>query len=57
VNAVAAGDVVGGRHHAPFLGGTAHDDRLANQFRSLSLLDRGIEGVHVDVQDHGRTLS
>ena len=56
VDAVLAGDVVGRRHHAPLLRRAAHDDRLADQFRPVPLLDRGVEGIHVDVQDHRQRL-
>ena len=42
--------VAGGGHHATFAG-SADGDRLAPQLRIVALLDRGIEGVHVDVDD------
>ena len=45
-------DIVGCCHHASLTGSTSNDDRLALELRSISLLDRGVEGVHVDVDDH-----
>ena len=52
VDAELAGHVVGRRHHAAAFGRAAHDHRLADQFGPVPLLDGGVEGVHVDVQDH-----
>ena len=52
VDAVTAGDVVCRRHYAPLLRRAADDDRLADQFRPVALLDRSVEGVHVAVEDH-----
>src|SRR5207237_8646676 len=40
----------GRRHDAPLLG-SADGDRLAAEIRIVPLLDRRIEGVHVDVDD------
>jgi hypothetical protein len=34
----------------------AHGHRLPPQLRVLHLLDGGVEGVRVEVNDHGRTL-
>jgi hypothetical protein len=58
-DAVLAGRVVGGGHHAPavpVLGIGADDQGLATQLRVVALLDGGVVGVHVDVRDdpHGR---
>ena len=52
VDAERAGHVVGRRHDAAAFRRSAHDHRLADQFGSVTLLDRSVEGVHVDVQDH-----
>ena len=49
VHAVLAGNVVGRRHHAPLLWRAAHDDRLADQFWPVTLLDRGVKGVLIYV--------
>ena len=49
MDAVLPGDVVGRRYDAPLLWGTADDHRVADQFRSVPFLDRGVEGVHVAV--------
>jgi len=40
-----------GRDHAPTLGRAADNHRQAAQFGAIPLLDRGVEGVHVDVDD------
>ena len=55
VDAELASHVVGRRHHAPAFRRSADDDRFADQFRPVPLLDGSVEGVHVDVQDHGAT--
>src|SRR5204863_8429372 len=52
VDAEFAGVVVGGCDDAASLRGPADDYRLANQRRVVPHLDRGIESVHVDVEDH-----
>ncbi|MNE33870.1 hypothetical protein D3C80_1275660 [compost metagenome] len=48
-DAVQAGDVAGGRDHAALA--AADDDRLVAQFRSVAFLDRGVEGVAVEMGD------
>jgi hypothetical protein len=50
-HAEPAGLVAGGGHHAATLGRTADDDRAPGQGGVVQHLDRGIEGVHVHVQD------
>src|SRR5262245_28886888 len=55
VDAELAGLVAGGRHHATLLGRAADDHGLAGKGRVVPDLDRGIESVHVDVDDHGST--
>ena len=50
VDAVGAGLVGGGGHHAP-VAGPADDHRRAPQLGPVEQLDRHEEGVHVDVQD------
>ena len=47
-----AGDVVGRRHDAAAFGRTADDHGFADQFRPVPLLDGGVEGIHVYVEDH-----
>ena len=44
MDAVPPGDVVGRLDHAPLFRRAAHDDGLADQFRPVPFLDRGIEG-------------
>ncbi len=43
--------LVAGREHDPARAGRAHRHRPAAQARVVALLDRGVEGVHVDVDD------
>ena len=50
-HAEAAGLVAGGRDD-PAVGRPADDDALAPQLRVVQLLHRGVEGIHVDVQNH-----
>ena len=52
VDAERAGHVVDRRHHATIFWRSAHDDRVAGQFRPIPFLDGRVEGVHVHVQDH-----
>ena len=52
VDAELAGHVVCRCHDATFFRVAAHDNRFAPKFRSIPLFDRGVEGVHVDVEDH-----
>jgi hypothetical protein len=42
---------VAGRRHQAALAGSADGDRLAAEIRIVPLLDRRVEGVHVDVDD------
>jgi hypothetical protein len=42
------------RHHAA-LTRTADRDRLAAQIRIIALLDRRIEGIHIDMDDLARS--
>ena len=49
VHAVGAGQVAAGRHHAAV--GTADDQRLVAPLRVVTLFDRGIEGIAVEVGD------
>jgi len=51
VDAEGARLVAGRGDHAPPLGPSAHGERLAAQRGIVALLDRGIERVHVDVND------
>ncbi len=51
MDAELAGHVIGCGDNAPPLGRAAHDDRLPGQLRPVALLDRGIEGVHVEMDD------
>jgi hypothetical protein len=51
VDTEGAGFVGTGRHHTPGAGVTANDNRLAAQLRIVALLDGGIEGVHIDVDN------
>lgn len=53
-DAKGAGLVRGGRHHPSLTGApiAAHDHRLAAQLGPAQLLDRGVEGIQVDVHDH-----
>ena len=55
VDAEAAGDVVRRRDDAASLRVAADDERLRAQLRLLELLDRGEEGVEVEVGEdaHG----
>ena len=56
-HAEGASLVAGRRHHAPASRAAADRHGLAAQRRVVALLDRRVEGVHVDVQDaagHGR---
>jgi hypothetical protein len=43
--------VAGGRDHAAPLGIPSDDDRLATQPRVVTGVDRGVEAVHVAVED------
>ena len=54
-HAVRSSFVAGGGDDAALVGSTADDDRLTAQAGVVALLDRGEEGVHVDVDDfaHG----
>jgi hypothetical protein len=36
-------------YHPPLIGGTAHNDRLPLEGGIIPLLDRCVEGIHVDV--------
>ena len=49
VHAVGARDVAGGRDHAALA--AADDQRLVGERRIVALLDRGVEGVAVDMRD------
>jgi hypothetical protein len=51
VHAKGPGFVGAGRDHAPAVRIAADDHRLAAQFGTVPLFDRGEEGVHVDVND------
>lgn len=52
---------VGNRRDDPTLPwASPDDDRFAPQVRIVALLDRSVEGIHVDVQDgagHGTTVT
>ena len=52
MDAKLADRIVGCRHHTASLRASAYDDRLSGEVRSVALLDRGIKGVHVDVDNH-----
>jgi hypothetical protein len=43
--------ITGRSHHAAPVGPAADDQRLAPQRRVVALFDRGVERVHVDVND------
>src|SRR5215467_13219981 len=47
----ATGLVGGGGDHTTPIGRPAHDDRLATIFGVVTLLDAGIEGVQVEMED------
>ena len=49
MDAVGARDVAGGRDHAALA--AADDQRLVGERRIVALLDRGVEGVAVDMRD------
>jgi len=51
VDAKRARLVAGGRHDAAPVGPAADCERLAAQRWIIALLDRRVEGVHVDVKD------
>jgi hypothetical protein len=51
MHAVSAGLVGGGGHYAAPVWGATHDDGLAAIFRVVPLLDAGVEGIQVEVQD------
>ena len=53
VDAVGAGDVVGGRDDAPAAGVSPDHERLRGERRILELLDRGKERVQVQMRDDG----
>ncbi len=55
VHPVAPGRVVGGGDHAAPFGRAAYHHRFTHELGVVELFDRGVEGVHVDVQDHGAT--
>src|SRR5439155_7118297 len=50
-NAELARFVAGRAHDAPLRGRTADDDRPATQRRIIALFDRGIESVHVEMEN------
>src|SRR5438094_453423 len=45
--------VIGSGHHAPSLGRPADNNRLAGQRRIIALLDGCVEGIHIDMENHG----
>ncbi len=51
-HAEGAGDIAGGRDHAALA--AADDQRLSGEGRVVTLLDRGIEGVAIDMADGQR---
>jgi len=51
MHAVSASLVGGGGQYAAPVRGATHDDRLAAIFRVVPLLDAGVEGIQVEVQD------
>ena len=51
MNAKLSSLIGSGANDATALGAAAHDDRAATQLRAVTLLDGGVEGVHVDVQN------
>ena len=57
MDAELPGDVIGRRYDAPLLWRTADDHRMADQFRSVPFLYRGVEGVHIAVQNHRQSGS
>jgi hypothetical protein len=46
-----AGFIGSGRNHSPLFGVPTHDNGLSPQGGIVPLLDGGIKGIHVDVQD------
>ena len=52
MDAVGARDVAGGRDHAALA--AADDQRLVGERRVVALLDRGVEGVAIDMRDRER---
>jgi len=53
VNAVSSCLVVGCCDDASSLWRPAYDDWFADQLGPIAFLNRGVEGIHVDVEDHG----
>ena len=51
MDAIAARFVAGSGNHAAFFRGARDDKRLAAPFGVVALLHRGVEGIHVDVDD------
>ena len=54
VDAEFARLVAGGAHHPTLRRRRPDDDRLAAQRRIVTLLDRGLERIHVQVEDHAK---
>ena len=50
MNTEAPGLITGGRDHSP-LAGSSHGNWLATQFRIVPLLNTGIEGVEIHMND------
>ncbi len=44
--------IVGRCHHSSPCRRPAHNDRLTCQFRPITLFDRSVKGVHVNMEDH-----
>jgi hypothetical protein len=53
---VSASLVGGGGHHAAPVGGAAHYDGLAAIVWMVALLDAGVEGVQVEMQDRSSSF-
>src|SRR5579872_706075 len=52
MNAELANGIIRRRHHAAPLGRPPDNERLPHELGPLAFLDRGVEGIHVDVEDH-----
>ena len=51
MDAIAACLVTGGGNHAAFFRRARDDERFAAPLGVVALLNRGVEGIHVDVDD------
>ena len=57
MDAELAGFIIRGRDDSASFGRPPHDDRLPNERRIIAFLDRGVESIHVDMEDHGALLN